>query len=54
MAKKYYTVKLEKNGGCEGCTRNCPYNAPTARPEVAKRTKGRKYRCNNSRKDFGK
>jgi len=48
------TKKLEKNEGCSGCTKNCVYNAPTATPEVAKRTKGIKFGCNNSRKDFGK
>lgn len=51
MKKK---IELEKCGGCEGCTKNCIRNAPIAIPQVAQRTKGIKFGCNNSREDFGK
>lgn len=50
----YKKKELVKMGGCEGCTRQCCFNAPVAFPEVAERTKNIKYCCNNSRKDYNK
>jgi len=41
---------LFKHCGCEGCTKNCKYNAKVATKAVAERTKGYKYRCNSEKK----
>ena len=52
--RKSKKIKLERLGGCEGCTRNCLHNANTALPDVARRTKGKIFRCNDRHPEFGK
>lgn len=48
-------IKLEKLGGCEGCSRNCLRNTNNiAIPEVARRTKGKLFRCNDRHPEYGK
>lgn len=47
-------IKLEKLGGCEGCSRKCLHNGNVAIPDVAKRTKGKKFLCNDSHPEYGK
>jgi len=47
-------IKLERLAGCEGCSRNCLHNQPVAVPDVAKRTKGKIFRCNDRHPEYGK
>ena len=47
-------IKLEKLGGCEGCSRKCLHNSDVAVPDVARKTKGKIFRCNDRHPGFGK
>jgi len=54
MNIKKRKLKLERLGGCENCSRNCLHNGDVAIPDVAKRTKNKIFRCNNTHPEFGK
>ena len=55
MNIKRRKIKLERLGGCEACNRNCLYNQQAvAFPDVAKRTKGKLFRCNDRHPEYGK
>ena len=47
-------IKLERLGGCQDCSRNCRHNGDVAIPDVAKKTKGKLFRCNSSHPSYGK
>ena len=47
-------IKLERLGGCENCDRPCLHNQAVALPDIAKRSKGHLFRCNNHHSDYGK
>ena len=47
-------IKLERLGGCQDCSRNCLHNGAVAVPDIAKRTKGKIFRCNDSHPEYGK
>ncbi len=49
--REYYKIKLEKHGGCEGCSNKCRSNGPVAIPETASLTNGKKFECNSKLKD---
>lgn len=54
MNIKKRRIKLERLGGCENCSRNCLHNGDVAISDIAKRSKGRKFLCNDTHPKYGK